>query len=245
MPETGVFVFSALVVLGAGFIRGYSGFGFSMITVLALSLVSPPSRIVPAVLLWEIAASLWLLPSVWRRIDWPSLAWLFVGVCLGTPLGVYFLANMPARPMRAAISLAVIVLAALLAAGFKLKTRPGRAATTLAGAVSGVFNGAAAIGGPPAILFYFSTPTGIAVGRASLIAFFLATDLFATGVCLVNGLVDGSTLFLAGPLLPFLALGVALGGRSFSGADEQKFRTRVLRLLMVLSAASLVRSLAG
>ena len=245
MPETGLFIYAAAVVLIAGFVRGYSGFGFSMITVLSLSLVFQPTTIVPAILLWEIAASLCLLPGVWRSIDWRSLVWLFLGVCLGTPVGVYLLANLPVRPMRIAISLAVIALAFLMMKGFRLQYRPGPGLTSLAGAASGVFNGAAAIGGPPAILFYFSTPTGAAVGRASLIAFFFATDIYAAGACLMNGLLTKSTLLLAGPLLPVLALGVILGGRFFSGADEAGFRKRVLGILTFLSAVSLVKALAA
>ena len=38
MPEMPALLFSVMVVLGAGFVLGYSGFGFSMIGVVTLSL---------------------------------------------------------------------------------------------------------------------------------------------------------------------------------------------------------------
>lgn len=50
------------------------------------------------------------------------------------------------------------------------------------GGISGLFNGSAAIGGPPVILFFFSSPTHAHVSRASLIAFFLGSDMIASGV---------------------------------------------------------------
>lgn len=51
-----------LISIGAGVVRGFSGFGFSALTVAGISLVMSPSTIVPAVLMLEILASL----SVWR-----------------------------------------------------------------------------------------------------------------------------------------------------------------------------------
>jgi VCBS repeat-containing protein len=46
------------------------------------------------------------------------------------------------------------------------------------GAVSGALNGAVGISGPPAIVFYFAT-TAAATSRATLIAYFLFTDVWA------------------------------------------------------------------
>ena len=43
----------AIAVVIAGFIRGYSGFGFSMITVVSLSMVFRPVEVVPVVLLLQ------------------------------------------------------------------------------------------------------------------------------------------------------------------------------------------------
>lgn len=43
-------IFSFCAILSAGIIRGYSGFGFSMIAVVSLSLVMPPAEIMIAML---------------------------------------------------------------------------------------------------------------------------------------------------------------------------------------------------
>jgi len=51
--------------VGATVVRGYSGFGFSLPTITALSLALAPARIVPSIFMLEVAASLPLLIGVW------------------------------------------------------------------------------------------------------------------------------------------------------------------------------------
>ena len=158
-------------IFGAAVVRGYSGFGFSLLAIISLSLLLPPAEIVPSIFLMEIAASLHLLPGVWRDIHWRALLWLGLGCLLGTPFGVYALANVPAAPMTLALAVFVLVSAVLLARGYALKTMPGPAATFATGTASGLFNGGFGTGGPPVILFFFSSPAGAAAGRASIIAY--------------------------------------------------------------------------
>ena len=97
-------IVAVIAVLIAGFIRGYSGFGFAMVAVTSMSLVIPPARVVPLVLILEVMASISLVPQVWKDIDWYSLRWLLAGSVFATPLGVYLLANTPLTPMRVSIS---------------------------------------------------------------------------------------------------------------------------------------------
>src|SRR6185312_16834223 len=63
-----VTAYSIACVFGAAIVRGYSGFGFSLLAITALSLALPPAEIVPSIFMLEIAASLHLLPSIWRDI---------------------------------------------------------------------------------------------------------------------------------------------------------------------------------
>jgi len=242
MMEFPAVLFSVIVVLTAGFVRGYSGFGFSMIVVVTLSLLFTPSRIVPVVLLLEVAASAWMLPRIWRQVQWRFLAILFLGVAIGTPMGVYLLSRIPVNPMRAAIAVAVMILALLLWKGFRLKKMPGKTSIFSGGIVSGILNGGAAIGGPPAVLLFFSSPASVEVSRASLITFFLGTDLFAAALCAVHGLLSVQTVTIAALLLAPLFLGLYLGNRSFIHTPPEAFRKRVLILLLVLAFSTLVRS---
>ena len=47
-----LYAFSAILI--AAVIRGYSGFGFSALTVTSLSLILPPAEVVPTAFCWKL-----------------------------------------------------------------------------------------------------------------------------------------------------------------------------------------------
>lgn len=236
-------IYLFLIVLVAAYVRGYSGFGFSMITVAGLSFILAPAEVVPAVLMLEVVASACLIPGVWQKINWTALAWLSIGVTAGSPAGVWLLKYLPETVLKIGIALVVGVLAGLLRMGFENRRRIGRTATVATGWVSGVLTGSAAVGGPPVILFFFSSPGNADVSRATLIAFFFGSDLIAASVCATSGLITARTcqVFLAA-LLP-LIIGIAAGNKGFLKADPDRFRQRILLYLMLLSGLLLAKSI--
>jgi uncharacterized membrane protein YfcA len=231
----GPYALALIFVFLAAIVRGYSGFGFSLLAITSLSLVIAPQTFIPAVFMLEIAASIHMLPGLWRDIHWRSLAPLALGTVLGTPAGVWFLANMPVPPMQLALAAFALVVTALLWSGYSLKQVPGPVGSTGVGLAAGLLNGAFGVGGPPVIIFYFATPAGHAVGRASIVAYFLFSDVIGLLFLSCEGLITGNVAKLALLFLPALALGVWLGARSFKSADPRFFRRAVLVLLMLLA----------
>ncbi|TXH34230.1 MAG: sulfite exporter TauE/SafE family protein [Rhodospirillaceae bacterium] len=229
---------SSLAIFGAAIVRGFSGFGFSLLSITAITLFMPQAEVVPSIFLLEIAASLHLIPSIWREIHWRSLLFLMIGCLIGTPLGVSALASVPAAPMTLAMSLFVTVTAILMLRGFHLEKTPGPLATTGTGIGSGLLNGAFGIGGPPVIIFFFSTPGAAAVGRASVIAYFIGTDSLGLAWDTYHGLVTKQSFLQAALWLVPLLLGVTVGARSFHHVSEAAFRRWVLRLLILLAVIS-------
>jgi uncharacterized membrane protein YfcA len=227
--------YALVCVFGAAIVRGFAGFGFSLLAITAISLVFPPAVVVPSIFLMEIAASIHLLPSVWQEVHWRAIGLLLAGCLLATPLGVWLLATAPAAPMHVALGIVVLIAAVLLARGYALHSMPGPTATVTAGAASGLLNGAFGIGGPPVILFFFASPAGVAAGRASVIAYFLGTDLIGLAFMLRQGLVGPQQLWLALAFLPALLAGNWLGARGFRGIDPEAFRRWVLWLLILLA----------
>lgn len=234
---------ACFIIFLAAIVRGYSGFGFSLLAITALSLIYPPAEIIPSIFMLELVASIHLLPSIWRDIHWKSLGPLTLGCLIATPLGVWLLATLPAEPMQIALSLFVLVATYLLWRGFVLKSMPKPLASTAVGAASGLANGAFGIGGPPVILFYFASPAGNLAGRASVIAYFLATDLIGLANQSVHGLITQETAIRAALYLPALFAGVWLGARSFKGTDPEKFRKYVLVILAALAIITFSKSL--
>jgi Sulfite exporter TauE/SafE len=115
----------------------------------------------------------------------------------------------------------------------------GNAAAFAVGCSSGLLNGAAGIGGPPAVVFYF-TAHAAAVGRASLIAYFVFTDINSLAWAGVGGLLHGAAWSLVVVALPFSLLGVWIGSRLYLSMSQADLRRWVWRLLLVLGAVGLV-----
>jgi uncharacterized membrane protein YfcA len=226
---------SSGAVFLAAIVRGFSGFGFSLLSITAISLILPVAQIVPSIFLLEIAASINLIPGIWREIHWRSLTWLMVGYVIGLPVGGYALIHAPEAPAQIVLGILVIGTAVLMLRGFHLARTPGAPASTGTGVASGVLNGAFGIGGPPVVLFYFSTPGAAAIGRASIIFFFLFTDLLGVGYFATQGIVTTQSFVQAALWLPALLVGVWLGAHGFRRMDQDAFRRWVLVILIALA----------
>ncbi len=240
-----ILIFCLVCVFLGGYLKGFTGFGASMFWMTSLSLVLPPLQLVPMVLMFEVASSIYLLPGIWKKIEWRSIGLLLAGTWIATPVGIYLLTTLPAAPVRIALALVVLYSAIMILRGFSLAKIPGKTATVGVGMTAGVLNGSMGIIGPPVVLFYFSSPVGITVGRASIIAYFLGTDSVATLLFASQSLIDPMIYWRTALFLPLLFIGSALGAAGFLKTDADKFRKISLYVLLVLSVILLVRAVLG
>jgi uncharacterized membrane protein YfcA len=240
---------SLSVVFAAGIVRGFAGFGFSALCVAGMSLFMPPAQVVPPVFVLEVLASLTLLRSAWKDVDWSWLSWLVAGNALCIPLGVALLAYVDETPLRLLIGALLLLAATLLRSGWKLALAPTRGVRLHTGLVSGLVNGVAAIGGIAVAVLLNSTSLVPAAMRATMILLFLFTDLYALAWAAVlpgeagQGLLDARSLQLALWLAPAMLAGIWFGQRAFAGVSPEAFRRRVLDLLMLVAALSVLRAL--
>ena len=226
----------------AAYIRGYSGFGFSALTVTSLALILPPSEIVPTAYMLEIAASIHMLPLVWRSIDWKILRWLFFGVVMGTPFGINFLEEVPQEIMRLVISGIVLTASLLLWRNIRFRSSANWYSILIVGFFSGVINGAAGIGGLPVVLFFLSISASSTLTRSTMVAYLFISDIYAVMLPgsqqLISTELLGRTVIF---LIPLFA-GIYLGHRSFVKTSPESFRKFTLGLLIFLSVAVIIRS---
>ncbi|MFO1219541.1 MAG: sulfite exporter TauE/SafE family protein [Burkholderiaceae bacterium] len=250
---TAPLVMALLVVLGAGIVRGFAGFGFSALCVAALSLLAPPAQIVPPIFVLEVAASISLLRGAARDVDRRWLSWLVLGNALAIPLGIAALAWLPETALRLIIGALLLLAALLLRAGVKLALAPTTPARLAVGLVSGFVNGVAAIGGIAVAVMLNTATLAPAALRATMIALFLFTDLYALAwaALLPGGGADGAallgrdTLRWALWMMPAMLAGIWIGQRSFAGVSEAAFRRWVLDLLIVIAALGVARAAAA
>ena len=237
------------VVFAAGIVRGFAGFGFSALCVAGMSLFLPPAQVVPPIFVLEVLASLTLLRSAWKDVDWHWLSWLVLGNALCIPLGVALLAFASETPLRLLIGALLLLAAALLRSGWSLALAPTRATRLATGLVSGLVNGVAAIGGIAVAVLLSATALAPAAMRATMILLFLFTDLYALVWAAVlpgeagNELLGAHTLQLALWLTPAMLAGIWVGQRAFAGVSPEAFRRHVLSLLMLIAGLSVLRAL--
>lgn len=233
------------MVFVAGLVRGFTGFGFSIVAVPLLSLIMPPARVVPIVLFLQLMVSLSGLQAAMRICDWRSIRMLATGAVIATPLGAMMLAQLPAAPVR--LGIAVIVLAAVLvtSGGFRMEITPSRRHVFPFGLLSGLFNGLAGMPGPPVIAFYLAAPVGTGTARASMIVFFLATSVFALVPLAALGMIGRWSLAAALVSFPLVWSGSALGARLYRASPAAHYRLVALALLLVTAALAAFRAAAA
>lgn len=235
----------ALVVAFGSFVRGFTGFGSSMIYVVGLTFFMPAAEAVPVILMLEVVTTIGMAPSVWARVDWRSLALLLAACIAATPLGLWLLSGLEPAPMQAVIACVVLLACLSLWYGFRFAKRPGLGATLGVGAVSGILTGATSTGGPPLVLYYYSGPLPVAVGRASLIIYLGLADLVATGMAASQGLIHEATLIRAAMTVPPMIVGAWAGIWLFRRVAPERFRRIVIVVLAGLSVVSLGRAIAA
>lgn len=229
--------------LVAGVVRGFTGFGFALILVTAVSVVAPPAAIVPISIILDLFAGVRLLPHVHRDVDRPGVALMTLGALPLIPLGVWMLAAVDEDSMRLAIGVVVLIATLSIGLGLGLKRPPGAGLKLLTGGLAGFLTGSAGIPGPPVILLYLSSPLPPATLRATAVALFLVTDLVALVTVSIAGLIDIDLLLRCLVLAPIVELGVWSGRHLYGRARPEQVKRAALLLLTALAIVAIGRVL--
>ncbi|MCH9705448.1 MAG: sulfite exporter TauE/SafE family protein [Proteobacteria bacterium] len=234
-----------LIVFIGAIIRGYAGFGLSALVVASTSLFLPTREAVPFVLVIEVIASLQMVKQIWRHINWRLISCILISVAIFSPLGQYALRVTDIELMRLITAILLLMAVGLVAAGrfFTIPNAPS--GWLLTGCVSGFMNGLLAMGGIWTMVFLVNSGVQVAVLRASLVALFFITDIYAISVATFYDLIDRSILVRVVCALPLVFLGIHLGAARFNPTQQEKYKTIVLLLLTLLALLLIIRTLAN
>ena len=233
----------ALIVFLAAMLRGFTGFGFALAAVPLLSMILPPARAVPIVVLLGAIVSLSDLRGNWHECDWRSMRWIVGGLVAGTPLGIQLLTNLPADQVRLAIGVLIAASVVLLGAGLRLPERPPVLLALGVGAVSGIVKGLAAMPGPPIVAYFLALPQAHKIARPSIIIAFSATGLLGLTGLLLRGLIHVDMILLSLTGLPSLLIGSRIGAIGFRRSSPRVHRLVALIVLGLLAAMLIGRAL--
>lgn len=234
---------SVACIFAAAVLRGFTGFGFSLAAVPLLGLFMSPIQAVPIAIGLQLLGSLLDFPSASKECDWPSLRWLTIGAVVGSPVGTFILNEIPAPVSRLVISSITLLAVLVLGRGFALPAMPPRPVTSVTGFMAGLFNGLAAMPGPPAVAYYMSVPLPRTTTRASLLVFFLMTSITATIAALAIGLITVQTISLSLLGLPMMWIGTRLGEMAFKCGTDAMHRQVSIASLGVIALVSMIKGL--
>lgn len=227
------------VVFGASVLRGFTGFGFAIAAVPLLGLLMSPTQAVALALGLQLLGGLTDFPRASRHCHWPSLKWLVAGATIGSPAGILLLSIAPASVGRVTIGTITLIAAIVLGRGVTLAAFPGSAATLAAGLTAGLFNGLAAMPGPPAVAYYLAAPVQRIAARASLLVFFLATSVPALASAAFIGLIDAGSMVLSVVSLPVMVVGTIAGEKAGTRGSDRLHRALSIALLVAIAMTSI------
>ncbi|MDR9827190.1 sulfite exporter TauE/SafE family protein [Vibrio sp. FNV 38] len=235
-----IIIVSTLVI--AGFIRGYTGFGFSAIVILVLSSLYPVSEMVPAVLLLDLIVSLPLVASAWNKADFKLLTPILWATLIGVPFGYVALIYLPDNLLKVLVPSAILGLAVLSNAKTGISFRLSRS-PLLCGFMSGWTTSAVSSGGAPVVIYMRCSNLPIEAQRNGLICYFFITACFVVG--------SGFVITQEFQLLPNYPIGYTVTALAALMVGKWVFNTIKIKslhhiafyLMLTLSALTLFRAI--
>jgi len=231
----GIAVLLAATLLG-GLVRGFTGFGFAMVFMPLASMVLGPVAALGLIWFIDLPFALPIAARSAKRAEWSEILPLLLTATLALPGGIWLLTWLDRETMRWLLAVLVLVAVGLMASGWRYHGRPTIPLSLVVGALSGLFNGMASIGGMPLAVFWLGAQRNDRhKTRANMQAFFGVSTLISGAVLWWKGILTPGALLMAVPLFAVYGIGLWAGTHGFRLASEQTFR-RGAYLVIFLSA---------
>ncbi|WP_181447084.1 sulfite exporter TauE/SafE family protein [Streptomyces sp. NTH33] len=230
----------ALIIALASFAQALSGFGFALVAVPLLTLLTSPQNAI--VVVTALGGVLSLAVCVHQR-DHVNvrIAGLVSGAGLvGMPLGLLAMTVLSAPSLSVLIACVVLVFAFLIGRGMTF--RRGAGPTVVSGVASGALLTSTGMNGPPLVAAFQAMGLAPREFRATLQATFCVQDALALAGFLAVGRLTVDGLLLVGVGLPGLLVGWWCGDRVFARTDSARFKKIVLGVLVASACVSLYQA---
>jgi len=235
VPASGLAVLFAATLLG-GLVRGFTGFGFAMVFMPLASIVLGPVVALGLIFCIDLPFALPLAARSAKQAEWREVLPLLVAATVTLPLGIWLLIWLDRQTMRWLLAALVMAAVALMASGWRYHGRPGVPLSLGVGALSGLCNGMASIGGMPLAVFWLGAQRNDRhKTRANLQSFFGLSTVVSGAILWLNGILTAASALMALPLMLIYGAGMWAGTHGFRLASEVAFR-RVAYLVIFASA---------
>lgn len=234
MPLETLFILILVVVI-AGITRGFTGFGFAAFAVVGMNIFLTPQQSIPVVLALDVLCSAPLLRQAIRQGDLPTFKFLTLGSIAGIPIGLSLLFLIPSVTLKMAICIAILVFSVLLLLDFRISGTDKTWTKFAFGLFAGAGTSSASVGGPMIVCYMLSSTLGAATQRATMIMFFVVSELIALIALFISGLVGIEVLTLVATLLIPTLMSVKIGQWLFNKRPPKSLKQFAIPILMMIA----------
>jgi len=236
----------ALPTAAAGYVQGFTGFGFAVVfTPLGVLFISDAQQVVFLSLLLGAVLSVGVLVECRRGLR-ARRAWMLLsGAVVGTPAGVAVLSLVSPHVLRIIIAASALLIATLWLVRLPPPLEREGGAVWFGGLVGGFLNGSTSMGGPPPALVASIQRWPVQESRAALTTFNLVSYLLALAAAAISGLAHTDFLVVGLRLLPVAIAGSLLGGWSVRHVSRGAFSYVLLGTVWLAGLSGLVSVFRG
>jgi uncharacterized membrane protein YfcA len=234
----------AFAVFLGSVLNGVVGFGFALVTVPLISIAAGPKEAVVLSALFGLLSNTGVAVRHRGEIEVPVVRRIVLGALVGMPVGLIVIVEVPAAPLKVAISAVVLVSVAMLARGWVIHDPPHRG-DVLTGVVSGALNTSVGISGPPVVMNLQGRRLGKGPFRASAASVFALSGVVALVLFALAGQIHADVVVAAAVAVLAWPLGWYVGDLLHHRFDEDRFRNLVLVLLVATALLTLATVAVG
>ncbi|QWE07097.1 sulfite exporter TauE/SafE family protein [Polynucleobacter sp. JS-JIR-5-A7] len=237
---------ATLIIFGAYFIFGISGFGSSIISVPLLVQMYPLKSVVPMMVIIDICGSLYVGRKSSQDANLKEIKWLFPFTLLGMILGIVLLIKAPSEPLLIILGCFAALNGArvLWQRNSEMREPINKWWAAPFGFFGGTFTALFATGGPIYVSYLGLRINDPRALRATMAFAILMLTLLRLTLMLVTGLIlSWPVIGLAVCLMPATFLGIWLGTHVHAKLSNAAMRVAYGSILFFAGTMLLIRQL--
>jgi uncharacterized membrane protein YfcA len=238
-----VLVAAFVIALIAAAVQSFTGFGYSLVAVPLLTMVTGPHTAIVALALPGLLLAVVTVARDYGHIRWRNVLGLLVAMVTGMPVGLMLLRLLDDRALTVLVAVAVVACAGIVWRNPRLPDGPVTIA--VAGVTTGILSTAAGPSGPPLMAAMQTMGYSARELRATLAAIFASGGVLGIGGFALTGALTGEAALLGFVAGPGVLIGWWLGNILFVRMDGRRFRQAVLVVLVASCLLAVARAVNG
>lgn len=227
------------VVLAAGIVRGFTGFGAGLVMVPLMALIWGPVEALATSVMIGLSSTIQLAPRAIPLTNWRDMGPMMAAILVATPIGTVLLVSLDPEIIKKTIAVLVLLVSLITIWGWTYRGPRGPLPSAIAGAIGGVVNGIAGVGGPALVLYLIALPEEAKVHRANIVMALAVTSIVSvTGLAIAGAIGTRVLTHTVVFVIPSI-LSVWIGAKLFTILPVHWFKIMILWFLIAISIAIL------